>query len=299
MEDDKNIRLEYSPFDDPIVSACFANVETAGEAVRSLANSITEKDGIVIAKVNSVTPQSYSKIPGERGTRVDVKSKTEANQDIIIEVNMYTDNTIHQRNYLAAAQIAVSTSMANTTHAQMVKMLPYVIAINILNYEIRRDNDDWLQPIKCVYEKSPHTVVIPQFVCYDIELPKFKNAAPDWNDTLYCWVYALVRAHEEHKTMKEVIEMVPELQSFAAENIGFRQFSERYEFVATDAQVRDEYQKWIRECIRQEGILTAAEEKGEHKATFNIARKMLKRNKPIDEIIEFTGLSHDEIIALQ
>ena len=150
---EKGEKLECSPFDDPIVGACFASVETAGEAVRSLSNSVTAQDGIVIAKVSSVTPQSYSAIPGERGTRVDVKSKTEANQDIIIEVNMYTDRTIHQRNFLAAAQLITASSSANTTHAQMAGLMPYVIAINILNYNIREDNDDWLQPAKFVYMK--------------------------------------------------------------------------------------------------------------------------------------------------
>jgi hypothetical protein len=79
MANNNHEKLECSPFDDPIVSACFAGVETAGEVVRSLSNSITARDGITIAKVNSVTPQSYSAIPGERGTRVDIKSKTEAN----------------------------------------------------------------------------------------------------------------------------------------------------------------------------------------------------------------------------
>ena len=73
----------FSPFDDPIVGACFASVETAGEAIRSFSNSITAKDDIYIAKVTSVVPQSYYKMYGQRGTRVDVRSKTATNQDII------------------------------------------------------------------------------------------------------------------------------------------------------------------------------------------------------------------------
>jgi hypothetical protein len=52
--------LNFSPFADPVVSACFSSVETAGLAVRSFGNSVTERDGITIAEVISVTPQSYS-----------------------------------------------------------------------------------------------------------------------------------------------------------------------------------------------------------------------------------------------
>jgi hypothetical protein len=41
--------LNFSPFADPVVRACFNSVETAGLAVRSLGNSVTEQDGIATA----------------------------------------------------------------------------------------------------------------------------------------------------------------------------------------------------------------------------------------------------------
>jgi len=315
----KNEEFKFSPFDDPIVNACFSGVDTAGDAIRSFANSITSKDGIVISKVISVTPQSYMKTPDERGTRVDVKSTTETNQDILLEVNMYPDSTVHQRNLLAASQLITSSSVANTTHKQMVERMPYVIAINILDYPLRNDNDDWLQPAKFVYEKPPHTIALSQLVIYDIELPKFKNATPDWNDTLYCWMYALIKAHEEKKTMREVIEMAPELQPFVNENVGFQQFCERYAFVASSEDVRNEYIKWQNELMRQEGIYKGFKEEGlkeglkkglkkgreeglktgRKEQSFEIALKMLKAKKPIDEIIEFTGLTREEVEKLR
>jgi len=288
-------KIEYSPFDDPIVSACFSDVETAGEAIRSLANSITLKDGIFITKIKSVTPQRYSKTPGKRGTRVDVLSKTETNQDIILEVNMYMDETIHQRNYFASSQLTTESSTANTTHPQMVDQMPYVIAINILNYKIRSDNDDWLQPVKVVYAKPPHLIALPQLTIYDIELPKFNEAKPDWKDDLYCWIYALMRAHEEHMTIKEVIKMIPEIQPFVAENKGFQQFCERYEFVATDESVRNEYLKWQRENMRQKGIVDGAKKEGK----IEDAREMFAEGLGFDVIQRVTKLNPDALKKLQ
>ena len=78
-------------------------------------------------------------------------------------------------------------------------------------------------------------------------------------------MYALVKAHEERKTIKEVVEMATELKPFSANNTGFKQFSEHYEFVATSEEVRDEYLKWQRELLRQAGIIEAAEERGEER----------------------------------
>lgn len=42
-----------------------------------------------------------------------------------------------------------------------------------------------------------------------------------------------------------------------------------------------------------------AEQKGKRAEKFEIAPKMLRRNRPIDEIIEDTGLTHEDIKRLQ
>ena len=41
------------------------------------------------------------------------------------------------------------------------------------------------------------------------------------------------------------------------------------------------------------------EKKGEKKKAINMAKKMLAKNKPIDEIIEFTDLTEKEIIDIK
>jgi hypothetical protein len=254
--------LNFSPFADPVVNACFSSVETAGLAVQSLGNSITKQDGITIAEVISVTPQSYSKMPGQRGTRVDVKSKTAANQELIYEVNMYPDRTIHQRNFLAAAQAVTDGAREGTTAAEFAERMPYIICINILGFDIRKDNSDWLQPAKYVYIKEPIVAALPQLISYDIELPKFRLAPPDFKSDLYCWVYALEKAHQTGKTIREVVEMTVELREFEVRDGGFRQFCDRYQFVATDPNTRNEFLKWRRELMRQQGMLDAAFEEG-------------------------------------
>jgi hypothetical protein len=56
--------------------------------------------------------------------------------------------------------------------------------------------------------------------------------------------------------------MTAELREFEARDGGFRQFCDRYQFVATDPNTRDEFQKWRRELMRQQGIREAAFEDG-------------------------------------
>ena len=42
-----------------------------------------------------------------------------------------------------------------------------------------------------------------------------------------------------------------------------------------------------------------AEQRGRHEERIELARKLLKRNRPIDEIIEDTGLTREEIESLR
>jgi len=49
---------------------------------------------------------------------------------------------------------------------------------------------------------------------------------------------------------------------------------------------------WQEEA-REEGV-----EEGMLKGQINFAKKMIKRNRPIEEIAEDTGLTHDEILRL-
>jgi hypothetical protein len=174
----------FSPFADPVVSAVFNSVETAGRAIQSLGNSVTECDGIVIADVISVTPQSYTKLPEFRGTRVDVKSKTSANQELICEVNMYANSSIHYRNFLTAANLIVNTSQEGTTAAEMARNVPQIIFINILDFIIRKDNPDWLQPSKFFYTKPPVNVAFPKINIYDIELRTWTKKTVHKNDSM-------------------------------------------------------------------------------------------------------------------
>jgi hypothetical protein len=234
--------------------------------VQSLGNSVVNRDGLAIAEVISVTPQSYLKEVGLRGTRVDVMARITENQILIFEVNMYTDKAIHQRSFFVASQIVSTLPAVSLTPAQLAVIMPKIISINILNFDVHRQNSDWLQPAKFVFVKEPITVALPQFMIYDIELPKFREATPDFSDDLYCWIYALNEAHQTGETIKEVVRMTPDLQAFEERNIGFQQFCKRYQLVASDDEARKQFFLWRCEIMRQEGIHEGMIAEGEERS---------------------------------
>ena len=57
-----------------------------------------------------------------------------------------------------------------------------------------------------------------------------------------------------------------------------------------------------REEAREDGLeegIREGEKKGEKKKAIEMAKKMLIKNKPMDEIIEFTGLTEKQILNIK
>jgi predicted transposase/invertase (TIGR01784 family) len=254
--------VALSPLADPVVAAIFSDVESAGLAAESLIGAVLAKDGVKIGKVVSVTPQRHYKHPGNRGCRIDIEAATDENERAFFEVQLNTDPTIFRRNLFSASRTIADSAKAGTTHSELAASMPRVISINILDFNIRDDNKDFLQPVKLLYSKAPHIVALEQFSIYNIQLPRFRKEKADFSDPLYCWIYAMDTAMREQITIREVIKMTPQMQQFETWDTGFKQYCDRYDRVAANPATRDEYYRWIDEQIRQQGMILGAEERG-------------------------------------
>jgi hypothetical protein len=211
----------------------------------------------------TTTPQRYYKQPGERGCRIDVAVVTDQNEQVVVEVQMYPERNIYQRNLFAASRIFVNTSVPGRTVAETAEAMPHVIAINIMNHNVRgEENTDFFQPVKPLYTKPPHSVAFSQIATYCIQLPRFREIGKDFTNPLHCWLYAMDTAAQKKLSIDEVVKMNAQLQQFAKTDDGFRQYCERYNLVAADPETRDEYYRWVNEQMRQWGIVRAAEERG-------------------------------------
>ena len=105
------------------------------------------------------------------------------------------------------------------------------------------------------------------------------------------------------------------LQDYAEQDAGFQQFCERYNFVSADPKTRREFVSWANDLMREagerewaydEGVnkgidigINKGIDKGIDKGIESVAVNMLKRNKPLTEIAEDTGLSLERVTTLQ
>ncbi|GHV11179.1 hypothetical protein FACS1894219_01920 [Clostridia bacterium] len=318
-----------SPLADPVVGYIFSDAAHAGLAAESLIRSVIGNKSI--GKVVAVTPQKYYKKAPHRGCRIDVEIETSDNHVILVEVQLNPDPTMLQRNLYAMALVISTRSKEGTLTKELAESMPETIAINILDYINRKDNTDYLQPIQFMYVKPPIRAASSQYEVYDIQIPRFKDAEQNFNDPLYCWFYTMTTAIEKKITVDEVVNMTPELQNFTQQDAGFKQYCSQYKRASTSKKTLLAYGRWVNESIREAGMILGAENKGkkegfeeglkegekkglkegekkgeikgekqgEKKKATAMAIKMLKKNRPIDEIVEFTELSVEEIAKLK
>ena len=308
--DDLDPNLNLSPLADPVVSAIFANAQVSGLAaeslIRAIINSDDESNNKLNGKIVSVVPQSSFSDPFNRGCRVDVYVETDNNERIIIEINIYPDRTIIHRDFLAASHIFRSSSVKGDTAIQMAARMPRTVFINVLTDNIRNDNKDIVQPVKVMFTKAPVRSAMPQFSIYNIQLPQVQESKPDFNSDLYCWCYTLYTAHKENISIQEVLQMTPELASYAEREPGYFQFCERYGLVAADPDTRHEYFLWYMNQLREEGRRITAIEMGMEqgmeqgqliKLLGQIQRKHLKQ-KTREQIIDELELEDEDLQIL-
>jgi len=307
--DPNDPKLVLSPLADPVVGAIFANEEVAGLASESFISALlkSQNEPPLKGKIVSVTAQRTHASSVYRGCRVDIEIKTDVNEFFRYEIQIWPDLYIMLRGLFSAAHLFTENSNKGDTSTEMAVKMPKVVYINLLGYVLRKSNKDMVQPFKIMYTKLPYEVAIPNFGGYNIQLPRVLEMDENFDDDFYCWCYALYTAHFEKKTVKEVIAMTAGLQAFAERDAGFRQFNERYEYVAADSEARQAYVDWFNDVLRHRGMMDAAWQEGQEKGLekgreeardeyeqkfVNAARSMKNQGVPIETItIAFPSLA--------
>jgi prophage antirepressor-like protein len=77
--------------------------------------------------------------------------------------------------------------------------------------------------------------------------------------------------------------MTAELKKFEARDSGFRQFCDRYELVANDPKIRKKFDNWVKENMRQQGIINTAFSDGEKKTKVELLPKIAEKDAKIAE----------------
>lgn len=218
----------------------------------------------------------------EKGGRLDLQAIL--NDGVIVNIEMQIQNkrNLKERTTLYSSKV-LAREVARGTKYEEVKQ---VIMVNIINYEML-GFEEYISETAIVLDKHREYEVLKGIKWYFIELPKFRKAYPDMNEKINQWL-AFIDDYD-----KEMVKL--------AEKNNKTLERARYEmnYLTGDAAVRrlaELREDW--EMDRNSDMYWAKEEGKEEKKK-EIARKLIKMKLPIEQIMEATGLTKEQIEKLE
>ena len=135
-----------------------------------------------------------------------------------------------------------------------------------------------------------------------LQLPLFEKKQPECMEIFDCWIYVL--NNMEHLKEIPFLDKYPVFRKLAAIGDLQKLTPEEREYYEEDVKImRDLYatDKWEKEKRRMaiEKALTEGRAEGETRKSLSIAQKMLLAGLPYSQIMDFTGLTQEQIDNLK
>lgn len=190
-----------------------------------------------------------------------------------------------------------------------------VIMINILNFNLFKEIEDIHTVWKLREEKHPQLGTLEGLEVHFFELEKFRNCNPDLHEKINQWL-ALIDTENENwlevamKENKKIKEAKGKVDEFMSEDEA-RELAELREKWQLDYDssisyaTQKGYSEGLEKGLADGHVKGHAEGHAEGYAEGiieekkNIAKKLLKKNSNLQDIVDITGLSETEILNLK
>jgi predicted transposase/invertase (TIGR01784 family) len=217
----------------------------------------------------------------DKSMRLDILAEVDGKEKINVELQNRNEYNIIKRAEVYASRIVNHSLKAGEDYSD----LPNTIIILILGYNEFKDGP--YHEVCYLKKESDNEIVSDSIVYHYIQLPKFIEDVRSIQTREEQWLaYLSCQLNDEEKEelfkMNEKIKNVDEIVKIVMEN-------EEVSNALDDAIL----EKNLRQLIGARGY-----ENGEKASKIQIAKKMKAKNKPIEEIMEFTELSKEEIEKL-
>ncbi|MBQ2938055.1 MAG: Rpn family recombination-promoting nuclease/putative transposase [Clostridia bacterium] len=222
----------------------------------------------------------------EKGGRLDIQAILNDGMIVNIEMQMRNLNNIEQRDDIYEAK----TISRHFPRGEDYERAEEIVSIYILNYNLFGFNEYILDTIKVLNKHRDYQVNSISKEYY-IQLPKFRESNPDMNDKLNQWL-AIIDDQDRGK-----IEMAK------SKNKIIKEAEVEIKYFTADEEARylaDLRDMWESDRTTELNHATRLGlEQGKKEKQIEIAKKMLEKNKDIEEIMELTELTKEEIENLQ
>lgn len=278
-------------------------VEENKDLLISLINSIVSKEDQV-ADVVLLNPYNVKNFKTDKLSILDIKAKGIDGKQFNVEIQITDEADYDKRALYYWGKLYTEQLKTSDDYSKLNK----TIGIHILNFTSITGTEKYHHAFYLVDEKTGLRY-FKDIELHTIELGKFtKNSDDDLNslvakikDALDIWIAFLTRNDLLDPTNLPKALDTPDLKKALT-------VLEVMNFSPIEREAYEEHLKWFRieantlkkaeAKAREEGI-EIGEARGREEEKIEMARKMLTKGRPIEEITEFTGLTLEQIEKLK
>ncbi|MDR1607123.1 MAG: Rpn family recombination-promoting nuclease/putative transposase [Deltaproteobacteria bacterium] len=214
----KALGQDRSSLAEPGFAAIGQSIEINGLILKSLFNSTLADSGD--QPIGELTAMTLHELPFGG---VALNGVTRAGEVVLLEVHSQNSPGFNDRFHLNTERSFDYYSPALFLN-EPIKREFRVIALAILNFVLRPDAKNFHQVAELTSREEPREKLSSPYTFHFLQLPKFKEIKPDFNNPLHCWLTALVRSEESNRRLMEVVEEDANLLKFSQADQGFAQF---------------------------------------------------------------------------
>jgi predicted transposase/invertase (TIGR01784 family) len=260
--------------------------ENRKEVLISFLNAVLSLDkDRKIVEIDILTPYQLPALRGGKVTIVDVKVQDQNGKTYLVEMQVADVNGFDKRVLYYTSKSYVS----QIESGDLYEALNPIFFIGILDFEITY-NPNYISRHRMLDAETGERF-IEDVEFHFIELPKFKKTATELSSIIDQWVYFIKNAKN--------LDIIPE-------NVQDEGLKHAYDDAYKHNWSQDELEAYDYVLMREQderGRMTAAIKTAVIEATkqtsIDIALKLIKRGFSNDDIVEDTGLSHEEVENLR
>ena len=274
------------------------------------------EEGQLIQSLTYLSAEQIPEIPEFKRTIADVKCTDTQGRVFVVEMQMNWTDSFKQRLLFGTSQALVKQIKRGKSY----ELLEPVYGLGLVAEIYEKTTPDWYHHYRLVKQGDLESDVIEHLQLIFIELPKFPVHSPNEKKLRLLWLRFLREIDERTKTISQELLNVPEIAEAVA-------LAEESAYTEGELEVYQGY--W--DQVRREKTLIADKYKegraegkaegwakgkaegeaegwskgkaegeaiGEARVIEEIAIRMLKAGKSIDEISNITALSSEEIARL-
>ncbi len=225
--------------------------------------------------------------PRDKQSILDVRAEINGEENCNVEMQMVDHDALIARILFYWSKMFQGSIHKGDPYSKLKKTVSILIAnFSIKGLEELEYHTKW----KIIEEKDRIVILTDLLEIHIIELPKIQGREEE-KDGLLDWLFFL-RNPESERTKKGM-----------EENEKIQDAEKELAKLKEDEELEDlEFREWIAEMDRQASIDTAerrGKEKGEKEEKRNTARKLVKMKMSIQDIMQVTELTEEEIKQIQ